>query len=703
MKTMKKNSSQKLMTVILMLSIPAIAALASFATFASSHSFANVSFASGESVVAKTPLSEEVSPNAALTDLKFIPDAGFRVDDAANPQPGIDASGLFYLYYHNPVLRRDYVATSSDGLHFGAGNSISNFANDPRNTRLPDGRWRRYQYDMQALEMRSSLSTDGANYTPEAGVRYRPQASDNNSLGVYDVFADTKGGVVMLYIGDLMGQNNVRRAYSTDNGNTFTFDRGNILGDANAGGGANSYVDEKTIVLPDGKRRLFVMKGGTIYSFLGDADGNNFVFEEGVRLAPADFAGLHILTLHDPVVVRLSDGRYRMYVAAMIDNGDGTRKSAIVTATTERSAQDELPAQAKALFDKARAANPLRYQFAVDKGVQVFPTTDGRSFYLLWYPPNVSTTNQPLIVTLHGSSSYAFDEFFLWQAEAAKRGYGILALQWWFGTGDATSDYYLPQEMYAILETALRRQGNQAAKAMLHGFSRGSANSYGVTFFDRRAGNHFFALTLSNAGQAAPDYPLYAQIIRGDYGQQVFAGAHWAMYCGGLDPNPQRDGCPAMRNTADWLTQQGAKVELFIEDANAGHGGFHQNAAHINAALDVFAKLLSESGGEDKTPPVVSLTSPNGGEKVKRGKVFTITWTASDEVGVKEQDVLLSNDGGETFSTTLASRLDGAARSFGWIAPDDFATGKKYRIRIVARDAAENSGSDTSDANFKIR
>ena len=76
-------------------------------------------------------------------------------------------------------------------------------------------------------------------------------------------------------------------------------------------------------------------------------------------------------------------------------------------------AQTPLPPEAQALLDRARAANPARYQFAVDKGAQILATSDGRSFFVLWYPSNLQST-RPLVVTLHGSSSWAFDEFFLW-------------------------------------------------------------------------------------------------------------------------------------------------------------------------------------------------------------------------------------------------------------------------------------------------
>ena len=63
------------------------------------------------------------------------------------------------------------------------------------------------------------------------------------------------------------------------------------------------------------------------------------------------------------------------------------------------------------------------------------------------------------------------------------------------------------------------------------------------------------------------------------------------MFCGGADPNPERDGCPAMRRSGEWVDLFGGVVDLFIEDKEAGHGGFHQNpAVHSRGSLDAFKR-----------------------------------------------------------------------------------------------------------------
>ena len=61
----------------------------------------------------------------------------------------------------------------------------------------------------------------------------------------------------------------------------------------------------------DGTRVLFL--GGEGDSPLGQAILSAW---PGIRLEPTDFGDLFLWSLHDPWVIQLPDGRYRMYVAA---------------------------------------------------------------------------------------------------------------------------------------------------------------------------------------------------------------------------------------------------------------------------------------------------------------------------------------------------------------------------------------------------
>lgn len=286
-------------------------------------------------ITAPTPTSnlQPVPPSSSSGDLTFIPDPGLRIDNASNASVGIDPStGTIYLYYFDRTANRNKIATAEDGLNFGEGVEATTYAFDSHNVPLPDGTWRRYLYDNRSGQMTSMSSTDGIRFTPEQGVRYAPQENDKGTLGVYDFHVTASGTVVMVYLADLPGLNNLRRAVSTDNGWTFTFDRADLLGDAALGGGSNSFVDPKLIALPDGRVRLIAMKQGSIYSFIADDNLETFTQEPGARLSPADFTEFSVGAFFDPVVVRLPDGRYRMFMTAGF--ADGQEHQALVSATT---------------------------------------------------------------------------------------------------------------------------------------------------------------------------------------------------------------------------------------------------------------------------------------------------------------------------------------------------------------------------------
>jgi len=340
----------------------------------------------------------------------------------------------------------------------------------------------------------------------------------------------------------------------------------------------------------------------------------------------------------------------------------------------------ELPPEAQALLNQARAADPQRFQFAVDQGVKFLPTSDKRTFYLLWYPPGSPKREHPLIVTMHGTTGWATNEFYLWHAEASRAGYGILALQWWFGSATGQQDYYGPEDLHRELRGALKAQGNREGSALLHGFSRGSANIYAVATLDRQSRDRNYAMFLANSGGAMADFPPNAAIARGEYGYNIFSGTYWTMFCGALDPNPDRDGCPAMRRTSDWVAKFGGVLDLFIEDPASGHGGFHQSAQHVRAAVDAFtANLALRRRG--------SLTSVTW--QVKRDDQFEIPNASTPNAGLVNGDVWLivnnnglrlyrSPDGSNASSSEalqLATAMSDSGYAPGEVIPREDAAG----------------------------
>jgi hypothetical protein len=101
----------------------------------------------------------------------------------------------------------------------------------------------------------------------------------------------------------------------------------------------------------------------------------------------------------------------------------------------------------------------------------------------------------------------------------------------------------------------------------------------------------------------------------------------------------------------------------------------------------------------DEPPPIVQVTSPNGGEAYKAGSTQAITWTATSGVGVTSVDLAYSTDGGATFQNVIAMGLANSG-SYSWLVPNTPTT--RARVHVTAHDAAGKTGSDASDADFTI-
>lgn len=263
----------------------------------------------------------------------------------------------------------------------------------------------------------------------------------------------------------------------------------------------------------------------------------------------------------------------------------------IATFCVGSACAQKLSPQAQALLEKARAANPERYRFAMEKGAQILPSSDGKSFFLVWQP-QAAAPFRPMIYALHGSNSWVFDEFSLWQPSLEKHGIGIIALQWWFGVNQSSQDYYPPSDLYKLFDHLAKEMNLRPGTVLLEGFSRGSANSYGVSFYDRTSGNNYFGFNFALSGSAELSYPLYGDIEAGKYGEKVFAGTRWATFCGERDPKPEQTGCAGMRRTREWLIKHGATVDMVFEEAEMGHGGFNWKPELADRLFTHFKSLL---------------------------------------------------------------------------------------------------------------
>ena len=223
---------------------------------------------------------------------------------------------------------------------------------------------------------------------------------------------------------------------------------------------------------------------------------------------------------------------------------------------------------------------------AVRLNPDILPTSDGQSFIAVWKA--TGKTPKHWIVSLHGSQGFATDDLAIWYPHLKNRDVGLVSVQWWIGTDDTTKSYYTPLQIYREIDIVLQKLGVQPGTVMLHGFSRGSANSYAVAALDAGRGKHYFSLSVASSGGVSLDYPPTRAILAGAFGDHPLRSTRWITVAGAHEPNPDRNGIPGMKRTAAWLREQGATVIETIEDPDEGHGALQRNANNARHVLDLF-------------------------------------------------------------------------------------------------------------------
>ena len=242
--------------------------------------------------------------------------------------------------------------------------------------------------------------------------------------------------------------------------------------------------------------------------------------------------------------------------------------------------------QGKAAETYRRAQTGRWFADAANLNPQILSTSDQQSFVVAWKAPGSNPKHW--IVSLHGSRGYATDDLAIWYPALKGRDVGLLCVQWWIGMDDSTRSYYAPLQIYREIDVALQRLGVAPGRVMLHGFSRGSANAYAVAAIDTGLGQHYFSLLVASSGGVAMDFPPTRALVAGTFGDRPLRGTRWITVAGARDPEPERDGIPAMRRTSAWLESQGATVIERIEDPVEGHGALQRNPANARRVVDLF-------------------------------------------------------------------------------------------------------------------
>jgi hypothetical protein len=260
---------------------------------------------------------------------------------------------------------------------------------------------------------------------------------------------------------------------------------------------------------------------------------------------------------------------------------------ALFAAGGPAGAQSPRPPQ-ETILQRAQAAIPDKFKFGQQIGVNNRVTRDGRLFVTTWSPV---PSPKGWVVVLPDAKGWAQEEVALWHPVLVRRQVGIIAAQWWFGTGDGPAHYAQADVIYREIEQALRTMGAKPGSMLLYGIGRGADAAFAVQALDRHSGGRFFAATLVNSGSMAEDLPANRRVAQGQFGLGPFDDTRWIYFCGGRDAEQDRAGCPTVRGAFNAVRRFGGKNELFIEDPRGTRASFLREQKHVDAALDKYLSL----------------------------------------------------------------------------------------------------------------
>jgi len=117
---------------------------------------------------------------------------------------------------------------------------------------------------------------------------------------------------------------------------------------------------------------------------------------------------------------------------------------------------------------------------------------------------------------------------------------------------------------------------------VLHGFSRGSANTYGVVANDKKSQASMIDAVISNSGQYETGFPIFDNKPNPTFAEftSYYKDLPWILVCGGLDTD-EKTSCEAMQRTMSFLEEHQANVLALLTDPNQGHGVFHLSSLNL--------------------------------------------------------------------------------------------------------------------------
>jgi hypothetical protein len=145
-------------------------------------------------------------------------------------------------------------------------------------------------------------------------------------------------------------------------------------------------------------------------------------------------------------------------------------------------------------------------------------------------------------------------------------------------------------------------------------------------------------------------------------------------------------------------TGEGTTRVVFRPDEAPCGGGGRTTIFSDESSLAVLPNRIdSQVIVIDGTPPSIAVTSPNGGEFLRGGQSYNITWTATD-ANVAPDSIELEYDDGNGWVTIATGEANDG--SYAWSVPA--INSNQVRVRVTASDLAGNTASDESDGPFVV-